>query len=412
MKKLTLLLSIISFVLSLNNFLQAQGQDFNKKFQRALDLLQKGEYEESVKQFKKLADSTQNIISKGTCYYNVACGLIKLKKNDEALLYFARSMKNGFVNLRHIESDKDLDPVRKHPLYKYLVGLIKARKTREIRDLDIDKLKKKFLAGKSDELPDVLNKLKKSIEDYIDDEIEKLRKEYYKQIDEMIDRMRKGNKPSKPTMRAYFGVRAQDVNENTRAFFKLAKNEGVLISSVTPGSPAEKAGIHPLDIILKINGKSIKSADKLKEIIANSKVGALVNFVIFRSGNKKRILYSVLLSGKTYKESPKETPKPEKLKASEYGYLGVRLQEVKKGEGIAKSGLQVTSVVEGSPADKAGLKVGDIIVVISESRVKTLEDLKKAMTKFYVGDEIRIYAIRGEKNKLLALKLTIGKRQK
>ena len=183
----------------------------------------------------------------------------------------ALAVKNEFRDLKHIEEDKDLDSVRNHELYKYLIGLLKNNEIDEMNKINAEMLLKRYFDEEPDNTPngkitpEKLGKLRKEIDKYIEDAIEKLRKKYYDQIDEMIEKLRKGK--TKPAG-AYFGIRADDLTESTRKFFKLPENEGVLVTSVTPKSPAEKGGIHPLDIILKINGKPVGTVEQLKKIIA------------------------------------------------------------------------------------------------------------------------------------------------
>ena len=89
------------------------------------------------------------------------------------------------------------------------------------------------------------------------------------------------------TKRGWLGVRIQQVTKEIAEVQQLDEPKGALIAGVSEGSPAEKAGVKPGDIVLEFDGKQIKTMRNLPKIVANTKVGKKVDLKIWR--NKKLI---------------------------------------------------------------------------------------------------------------------------
>ncbi len=78
------------------------------------------------------------------------------------------------------------------------------------------------------------------------------------------------------------GMRVQTVDENIARYFNLPKAEGVIVTDVASGSPAQKAGFKEGDLIIEVNGEPVKDDQSLVEIIQMSKVGDVLNFKVLR----------------------------------------------------------------------------------------------------------------------------------
>jgi serine protease Do len=78
------------------------------------------------------------------------------------------------------------------------------------------------------------------------------------------------------------GMKVQTLDENLARYFKLPKVEGVIVTDVSPGSPAQKAGFKEGDLIIEVNNEPIKDDQTLIELIQMSKVGDVLNFKVLR----------------------------------------------------------------------------------------------------------------------------------
>jgi serine protease Do len=82
------------------------------------------------------------------------------------------------------------------------------------------------------------------------------------------------------------GMKVQTLDENLARYFKLSKVEGVIVTDVSPGSPAQKAGFKEGDLIIEVNNEPIKDDQTLIELIQMSKVGDVLNFKVLREGRE------------------------------------------------------------------------------------------------------------------------------
>ncbi len=106
------------------------------------------------------------------------------------------------------------------------------------------------------------------------------------------------------TKRGWLGVRIQQVTKEIAVVQKLKETKGALIAGVSEGSPAEKSGLQPGDIILEFDGKDIETMRSLPKIVANTKVGKTVFIKIWRDKKltTKRLTLGRLESSKEFKK--------------------------------------------------------------------------------------------------------------
>lgn len=190
--------------------------------------------------------------------------------------------------------------------------------------------------------------------------------------------------------RAYLGTEIRTVDAETARQFKLKVLEGALVRSVLPDSPAAKAGLEPGDLILKLNDHPINNSTTLQGTVEQLSIGKSYPMVILRDG--KEITLNVTMA-----EMPKdvvaahheqEEPAPSASKSDNVG-LEVRplTKDLAKQFGTSgTTGLLITGVEEGSPAQIAGLKTGDVIERAGGQPVTTVEEYTKARDQFSKGD--------------------------
>lgn len=181
--------------------------------------------------------------------------------------------------------------------------------------------------------------------------------------------------------RGWLGVAIQPTDQVSESL-GLEEGVGALVSNVTSGSAAEKAGIQVGDIILKFDGKDITSSKKLPRIVAETPVGKNVNVEIMSNGKHKIVPLTVgEIDGQNDQEVKADNSKSVK---SSYGMnLSEITPELRQKLNIANNikGVLVTGLDRKSIASKHGIKKGDVISSVNQNLVSKPEDLFKAINE-------------------------------
>jgi hypothetical protein len=195
--------------------------------------------------------------------------------------------------------------------------------------------------------------------------------------------------------RGLLGVSIQDLNESLAKSFGVTDANGALVSRVVEGSPAEKAGIKPGDIIVKFNGKNISGAAELKNIVGREKPGTSATLTVVR--DKKTVDFTVQIAERTTKAPGSAAPSTRDETSDE---LGVEIEKVpasaaeqmglKEGEGVQVKDLQADGV-----GARMGLRAGDVILEVDGKSVTNAVDFNKAVKEAKENKVIRLKIQRG-----------------
>jgi len=185
--------------------------------------------------------------------------------------------------------------------------------------------------------------------------------------------------------RGFLGVVIQDLNGSLAKSFNLKETRGVLISEVTKGLAAEKAGIKAGDVVVEIDGQPVDRSNELQNRIGMKKPGAKVQMVVLRDGSRRE--FTVELA---------EKPAKEKVaigKSQMVEDLGLTVQNLTDDlaerlgyEGM--SGVVVTQVEQGSLAELSGISQGTLIMEIDRKPVKNTKEFREAIEESAKGGTI------------------------
>lgn len=174
---------------------------------------------------------------------------------------------------------------------------------------------------------------------------------------------------------AQLGVSIQEMNANLAQSFGRAKAEGALVSSVTPGSAAARAGLQPGDVILKANGQPITESGDLPALVDKATPGETIKLEVWRRGSTHEL--AATLGEAKQPESAKastDEAKPDRLG------LAVRpLTPAERREAHTAGGLIVEDT--SGAAARAGIQPGDIVLGVNGVPVKSVETLRLAVGK-------------------------------
>jgi len=206
--------------------------------------------------------------------------------------------------------------------------------------------------------------------------------------------------------RGWLGVTTQNITDDMRQSLKLKDSNGVLVGNVFAGDAADKAGIKIGDVILEIAGKKVKDDRELAQIVANLHVGSKVDIKVFRDG-KEITLPIAIAERKDLQEQASESGATE-----QFGMTAQEVTpEIAKYFGLPeKTGVIITDVKAGGPADEAGLKPRDIILKVNNIEISGLKEYQDALTAGNKGDALLMLIRRGKANFFVTVKK--GKEEK
>ncbi len=204
---------------------------------------------------------------------------------------------------------------------------------------------------------------------------------------------------------AWLGVYTESINYRTAESSDLPVDYGALITEVVTDSPADKAGLKENDIIVSFDGTKITDADELSDAVAKAKSGDKVDLKIYR--DSKPMNLSVTLGTSSESEERTETPSTGRGYNYWYGaagkqsYIGVNLSDLtdqlRDYFGVpAKEGVLISSVSKDSPADRAGLKAGDILIAIDGRKVSTSGQVQNIVHDLKEGEKANLTVIRNK----------------
>jgi Trypsin-like serine proteases, typically periplasmic, contain C-terminal PDZ domain len=177
------------------------------------------------------------------------------------------------------------------------------------------------------------------------------------------------------------------------------RNEkGARVEEVLPDSPAAKAGIKEGDIITRLNGKEVEDARDVRELLNDMNEPKKVDLEISRDGKQM-----------TLSATPEKRQDVTRMLHGFGGrYLGVDLQDLDSDLASyfkidPKAGVLITRVEPESPAQKAGLRSGDIVTQLNGKRIASQEDLRDALNDLKEGEDAKLLVLRhGKQEQILA----------
>jgi serine protease Do len=178
-------------------------------------------------------------------------------------------------------------------------------------------------------------------------------------------------------VRGWMGVNINPVSEDLAATYGLSEGKGAYVSAVTPGSPAEKAGLQPEDVILTADTRTIQDNSDLSRYISSKSPGATVKLEVLRGKDRKAV--AVTLG--TFPDAPEESATEEGGRAS----LGMTLKDLTPAMAErmelprGTKGVLVMEVEAGEAAEAANLTRGDVIVSVNGEAVESVDAFDRAI---------------------------------
>jgi serine protease Do len=200
--------------------------------------------------------------------------------------------------------------------------------------------------------------------------------------------------------RGRIGVVIQEVTRDLATSFGLDRPRGALVNAVEKGSPADKAGVEPTDIIVSFDGKPVESQSDLPRIVGGTRPGTQSTLEVFRKGQTRKLNITVaeLQEDRVASAAPAGRAKPQvEGPANRLGIVvGELSAEQKKGLNIVH-GLVVTDV---RPDSKADVRKGDVLLTMvhkgQHTELRSVEQFNKLLAGLDKSAVITLQVRRGE----------------
>jgi len=205
--------------------------------------------------------------------------------------------------------------------------------------------------------------------------------------------------------RGWLGILIQDVNRELAESFGMKQPRGAVVLRVLPDSPAAKADFKVGDVVVEFNGKKIYRSSDLPLAVGQAEIGSKSRVEVIREG-KSKTLSVTIAELPTEDELAEQRPvEPGKAEADK---LGLRVEsltpEQRKQLDLDKRGVLVREV-EAGPARSAGIRPGDILLVINNQDVTSAEQFAKLVKALPAGKSVPVLIQRGDAPVFLPLKI-------
>lgn len=198
--------------------------------------------------------------------------------------------------------------------------------------------------------------------------------------------------------RGFIGAGIQNLDPKLRRALNLPEGlKGALVSGVMPDGPAAEAGLQQGDVIVEFDGRPVTSDRELLRAVAATEVGKKARMVVQRGKSTQNLSVEVA-------RRPDEVAAARPGAPADSSQLGLGVRELTPP--LARQlgvdhGVVVERVLPGSPAARAGIESGDVIVEVAGQPVNTLEDLRNVLPG--AGDEIALLIQRNKNSLFLVL---------
>jgi serine protease Do len=201
-------------------------------------------------------------------------------------------------------------------------------------------------------------------------------------------------------VRGYLGVMIQPVTPEIAKAFNLADARGALISEVTPDGPAARSGLAQGDVITELNGVRVDDSRELRMKISQLTPGSAIKLKLIRDGNPREVTITL---GEM--PSEKETASDEKPESDSLAGLSVETLTPQIARQLElpsdARGVVVDDVQDGSRADEAGLRRGDVIQQVNRQPVNNVVEFERAMRQ--AGDEAAVLLVNRDRHTIFVV---------
>ena len=187
---------------------------------------------------------------------------------------------------------------------------------------------------------------------------------------------------------AWFGLRVQDLDRELANYFGLPAVQGVIVKEITPGGPAEAAGMKRGDLIVGVGERTVKDRPTYRDAVREFSEGGAAGFTVLREGAR----LTLNLKGSRLSS--------EMLERMTYDLLGVSVADPstidrRRRRTTPQGGVVIVRVRAGSPVDRLRIRSGDIIRKVDNEEIAYLEGFWEAMRRVIDRNSLLLSIQRG-----------------
>jgi serine protease Do len=204
--------------------------------------------------------------------------------------------------------------------------------------------------------------------------------------------------------RGWLGVLIQEVTRELAESFGMETPHGALVAKVLDDSPAESAGLQVGDVIVEFNGKKVTRSSSLPPLVGRSAVGKDANVMIIRDKSRKNIKVKIaeLPTSITQAAFTPEDDEPKKSEALGMSVNPLSASDLKSLK--IDSGVQVVEVDGTGPARDAGIQKGDVITMIDNKEIASIDAFKDVTDGLKPGKSVALLVQRRSGPVFLAIR--------
>jgi serine protease Do len=200
--------------------------------------------------------------------------------------------------------------------------------------------------------------------------------------------------------RGYMGVHLRDVDRDLQESLDLTVSEGALVQDVTEGSPAERVGLRPYDLITSFNGRGVATGDDLIRQISAERPGSAAQVRVLRDGREQSFVVKLAeRPGRTAgPDRADETPQPPlPARRSDEPALGLTVRDLDTAAfnrldlPRQTRGVLIMRVEPLSPSFDADVQRGSVLLEINRQPVRTVDEYRRIAQAASPGDILTLY---------------------